>query len=860
MRYAALASALTLLALLATAADTPPAPNRAGDWVGYQSRETDSGPRLVVTFEDGPPQTYAADADAVLISYLAERNWGHLPTLSIDLGDANRILLRFAPPPDGRVRKAELVLRRTERLPRLPPQPFDVAVHEVTEPWDEGRVTWTSQPAFAERPAAVVRVDPQAKEVRLDITPLVRRLAAKEAPGHGWLLRPAAPLRTDPPNPGMMAGPEADLLKLLPWEQTVTAARDRAHAENKLVLASVRSHPQPDKTTFAEQILLAAVLADPDVQALVRQRFVPVRVTYAPVTYVAAADGHAPRPDVLAGLGTTTADVKAPALVVSDADGRLVGRLTSLGTFDRDLTLRFLLSALARSGKPSEEKDPWRLLTDGRLDEAERAFARMDSREGTYGLCRVASLRGQHAAALRLTEPLTQSAGPFRHEARAEVGLALLRLGRFTEAVFPLRDAAVDRAGSRAAEAGYALGAVLYRLRDPDGARAAWQAVIRRHPRSPSAVRARARLAWPEALAMYENLTALDRPGGSAGTEVDFTADEARAVRLGIDFLLAHQAADGSWSTAGNAETYRVAITALAARALLAWATAVEGDRGEQVVRATARATAWLDRQVTAADPASLDSFGAAYLLDYFLDLEEAKAAVRGNVAGAVRLLLGGQCPNGGWSYSLVFGVGWQRPADAPRTYTGRMHSMNTGPALLALARAKALGYAVEPRALESGRKALLAMRDAPGVYSYTAPGRPSFNQPDMAIGRGPVCEQALCLLGDATRDDLEAGLQTFLKYRPDLRKSVKLWGETWLPPRCYSSYFFFFAYDHAARAIAYHGKDARARLEALRAEVLRTAEVDGTWVDWEVGGKTYGTAMALHILALARQPGERGL
>jgi tetratricopeptide (TPR) repeat protein len=854
MRYLPLSGMITLLALLATAAIPAAAPNRPGDWVGYQSRETASGPQLVVDFEEGPPQTYAAEADAVLISYLADRNWGRLPTLSIDLADANRVLLRFAPPAGGRVRKAELVLRRSERLPQLPPQPFAVAFHEVTAAWEEGRVTWASQPPFAEQPAAVAKVDPQAVEVRLDVTPLVRRLLAKEAPGHGWLLRAAEPLRTDGPTPGMMAGPEADLLKLLPWEDTVPAALERARGEGKLVLASVRSHPQPDKTTFAEQVLLAAVLADPDVQTLVLQRFVPVRVSYTPVTYVAAVDGHAPRFDVLAGLGTTTADVKAPALVVSDAAGNLVARLTSIGTFDRDLTLRFLLGSLARAAKPAEEKDPWKLLAAGRLDEAEQAFTRMNSREGSYGLCRVASLRGQHAAALRLAEPLAKSEGPFRHEAAVEAGLALLRLGRFPEAVAALREAVRSPAGSRAAEAAYALGCVLYRLRDGDGARAAWQAVARQHPRSASAVRARARLAWPDALAMFENLTGLDRPGEPGGTEVDFSADEAGAVRRGIEFLLAHQAADGSWSSAGHAETYRVAITALAARALHAWGAAVEGARRERAARAVGRATAWLDRQITAADPASLDSFGAAYLLDYFLDLEEAKAATRGNVAGAIRLLLGGQCPNGGWSYSVVFGVNWQRPADAPPKYTGRTHSMNTGAALLALARAKERGHAVEPRALESGRKALRAMRAGPGVYSYTAPGPPSFNQPDMSIGRGPVCEQGLCLLGDVPRDDLEAAVQTFLKYRHDLRKSVKLWGETWLPPRCYSSYFFFFAYDHAARAITYQSKDARERLNALRADILRMTEVDGTWVDWEVGGKTYGTAMALHILALARQ------
>ena len=42
-------------------------------------------------------------------------------------------------------------------------------------------------------------------------------------------------------------------------------------------------------------------------------------------------------------------------------------------------------------------------------------------------------------------------------------------------------------------------------------------------------------------------------------------------------------------------------------------------------------------------------------------------------------------------------------------------------------------------------------------------------------------------------------------------RPPVKL-TEAWLPPRSYSSYFYFFAYDHAARAIADHGTSAARR------------------------------------------------
>src|SRR5262249_23636769 len=158
------------------------------------------------------------------------------------------------------------------------------------------------------------------------------------------------------------------------------------------------------------------------------------------------------------------------------------------------------------------------------------------------------------------------------------------------------------------------------------------------------------------------------------------------------------------------------------ARSLLLWGARLEGDRGARAAEAAARATAWLGRELKRVDPSRMDSFGAAYLLDYFLDLEEAGAAHRGDVAGAIRLLLAGQCPSGGWSYNLRFAVQWAKDRD-PQTFPGRTHSMNTGLALLALARARRRGHAVDAKALDEGRKALMVMRERPGVYTYIAPG-----------------------------------------------------------------------------------------------------------------------------------------
>ena len=183
---------------------------------------------------------------------------------------------------------------------------------------------------------------------------------------------------------------------------------------------------------------------------------------------------------------------------------------------------------------------------------------------------------------------------------------------------------------------------------------------------------------------------------------------------------------------------------------------------------------------------------------------------------------------------------------------------MNTGLALLALARARRRGHEVDAKAVEEGRKALLAMRERPGVYTYIYPGPKNFHSPGQLGRPRPVCEHALALLGAVPDRDIDAAVDLFMEFREELRLPVKVWGPTWLPPRAYTSYFYFFAYDHAARAIAHRGEHAAERLGRLRDDILRVAEVDGTWLDFEPIGKPYGTAMALHVLYLARQARDR--
>jgi hypothetical protein len=864
IRFRAVGAPLLLLLSIArwASGQAPAAGNDPNDYVNYGSREsTGLAPSLVVEREDGTHETISAIADALLIGYLPERPFGSLPFLAVNLCSSNRVLVRFGPV-QGPLRKAEIVLRvippgAANASPSLPSAPFEIGAYPVREAWDEHRVIWSTQPAGADEPSSTVQTRPDAAELRLDVTASAGLLADPIAAARGWLVQVAHPMPWDGPEPGAGGAIEQELLRLFAWAESVPQAIRRARAEKKLVLVCVRSHPQADKTSFFEQVLLAAVLADPDVLALVSRRFVPVRVNIHPAAYTMETEmpGAA---DPFAELGTSLKDEKATALVVSDG-ARRIASLTNIGTFDRDLVLRLLLEAIDRAGDSTTDGhgDGWSLLSAGRPADARRAFARMGGREGDYGLARAASLLGDYDTALRHALPLTKADGPFRNEAEAEAGRALLRLGRPAEAAPLLRAAAAsERTGATAA---YELGCALLRIGEPEQARAIWRDTVSRFKGTASAARSQARLAWPEALAMYENLTALDRGARSAaarGTrEGDRLSGEDRAVRRAVDYLLGSQDLEGTWSSASQAGKYRVAITALVARSLHLWGNLLNDDRGARAIKATERSTAWLTRELGQLDPARMDSFGAAYVLDYFLDLEEAKAASRGNVPAAIRLLLAGQCPTGGWSYDYQFAVRWAKDRD-PQTFPARTHSMNTGLALLALARARARGHEVDAKALEIGRKALLAMRERPGVYTYIYPGPKNFNTPESSAARGAICEHALAVLGAVPDQDIDAAVDQFMKFRDELRLPVKVWGPTWLPPRAYTSYFYFFAYDHAARAIAYRGDHVTEKLGSLRDDVLGVAEVDGTWLDFEPIGKPYGTAMALHVLYLARRAG----
>jgi RNA polymerase sigma factor (sigma-70 family) len=179
---------------LAEGPAAPAAQDVSPPWIGIASRETNCGPELFIQLEDGQVWTPRASADTVLLSYLPDYGLGGHECLSVDLADTNRTLLRFFLPSGAHVRKAELILSRSQSRHPFPSKPVTLAFHEVKEGWDEGKATWHCQPAFDRRPALTAQIDARAKEYRIDVTPLVRRVVEDGAANHGWLVRIHKPL------------------------------------------------------------------------------------------------------------------------------------------------------------------------------------------------------------------------------------------------------------------------------------------------------------------------------------------------------------------------------------------------------------------------------------------------------------------------------------------------------------------------------------------------------------------------------------------------------------------------------------------------------------------------------------------
>ncbi|MCB1282123.1 MAG: hypothetical protein KDB18_11445, partial [Salinibacterium sp.] len=167
---------------------------------------------------------------------------------------------------------------------------------------------------------------------------------------------------------------------------------------------------------------------------------------------------------------------------------------------------------------------------------------------------------------------------------------------------------------------------------------------------------------------------------------------------------------------------------------------------------------------------------------------------------------------------------------------------------------AKEAGIRVSAGRLKTGAKSLSDSRGDNGAFAY-ATGRSAGNvAPEASAGRSPLCELALLLEGQSTPERLEQAIETSFKHH-ELLEAVRRYDDH---SDRYGNGGFFFWYDLEGRAAAIEASPSpkkSAWQQQLRDIVFQIRQADGGFLDSHELGKSYGTAMGLHVLEAVTGP-----
>ncbi|MFN0207595.1 MAG: prenyltransferase/squalene oxidase repeat-containing protein [Planctomycetota bacterium] len=205
----------------------------------------------------------------------------------------------------------------------------------------------------------------------------------------------------------------------------------------------------------------------------------------------------------------------------------------------------------------------------------------------------------------------------------------------------------------------------------------------------------------------------------------------------------------------------------------------------------------------------------------------------------------------GGWNYA-------SRKASAPFV---------TAPVAHTLLFARAAGLSVSDEMLTRARDFLKRCRLDSGAFVYDERSLKSNIARDQvdkrdrtakvpgAVGRSPVSEATLMLLGDGNADHIKKSIDAFFEHWGELEKRRAKTG-THIGTYGIAPYYFYYAHRYTAMAIELLPKEKRdAERKRLLEYILKTKDEDGSWNDRHFPrSKAYGTAMV--ILALLRENG----
>ncbi len=644
------------------------------------------------------------------------------------------------------------------------------------------------------------------------------------------------------------------------WAADWAEAEERARENGRLVLVVAWLLPGFSINTTPRSTLFM----DEDLIELANARFVPL--WYTPGMDAPFVDSY--------GMGPSTF---GQALLLATPDGEVVLETSETGT--PEVVWDFLTTGLDRNPEHRGNPVPTDLhgLERARLHvgrgELARAWMLLHSKDPSAAAhhlrARIHRLRREGAEALEALADARRAGFEPEDELLVEEAGLLVRERRYEEAQALLEGVIADGDGPEAiAEARVLRGMLHLRDSDREATKAAWRSVVESTPDSRWAWIAAAGLrsegldveglrpdyGWPDE-AVMEELAAF--PSSAVVEDLD------RARRDALAWLLREQKEDGAWISPSELSTnvegmgpdpFVDAIAALGGRALLLHpeeaAARPAARRALDFVLATIE-----HRRETPPLVFFMDymTWSSAAMLHFLSDALEARLGTREELAPVADALLADlverRQQNGGWSYYVTGTLG--------STAQPQSISFTTAAAVLALTRARDVGFDVPPELVERGVRALEAMRGENGEFSYFLYGEDrngAAGSIDLgAVGRGPACELALFSGGKSDPERLRLALDAFLAdaplYTAEQGKTLMHAG-----PQGQGCHYLFFDYAHAAYVHAALPAEGRSRVRLLDI-VLDCRQPDGSFVDTPILGRAYGTAMAL--LALESLAGE---
>ncbi len=349
--------------------------------------------------------------------------------------------------------------------------------------------------------------------------------------------------------------------------------------------------------------------------------------------------------------------------------------------------------------------------------------------------------------------------------------------------------------------------------------------------------------------------------------------DQQTALKGGVDWLVANQAADGTWGShhsprpievlcdvPGSHQTFRVATTSLCVMAL-----EHSGIDKKEVKQAISRGIDAILAQHDVKRPSGFEHY-TTWALGYGLQAfgEHLKAhpndpraeKIRAACRTMVKRLQLHQCLDGGWGYLSLDEVPTFQPSFTSMSFT-------TATLLVGLSRAKEIGINVPEEMTRRAVDSIARCETRAKAFTYGEIWRMnplgSVNNIKGAACRGPGNMEAMALFGKQWSESrwshaLHALLIEHTRFQiAGIRRPIPHESHYGV-----SGYFYLFGHYYASLAMQRLPDKKRKQFEpALLKAVLLCREPDGSFWDYPLYSyhKPYGTAYA--VLALSTLPAD---